>query len=67
MKPAINKADGIRMALIDGLFMNRVMSLDSYIHPTMPFHILPDQSLSEDRFVSIKSALGAFFDVILVK
>ena len=28
MKPASNKADGIRMALIDGIFMNRVMSLE---------------------------------------
>jgi len=28
MKPASNKADGIRMTLIDGLFMNRVMSLE---------------------------------------
>jgi len=28
IKPAIKKADGIRMTLIDGLFMNRVMSLE---------------------------------------
>ena len=28
IKPASNKADGIRMALIDGLFINRVMSLE---------------------------------------
>ena len=30
IKPASNKADGIRMALIDGLFMNRVISIRFY-------------------------------------
>jgi len=28
IKPRSNKADGIRMTLIDDLFMNRVMSLE---------------------------------------
>jgi len=35
----------------------------SLIFQDRPFHILPDQSFSEDHFVSIKSDLGTDIDV----
>ena len=39
-------------------FVSAFVLIFSLIFQDRPFHILPDQSLFEDRFVSIKSDLG---------